>query len=123
MSAPVMFRKLALIAAALALASPILAETHVEPAVQPGGDIPSKFRSPFMPAPQRTIGNSQGSPYPHWGYPYVRRTAMIPMRDGVKLYTVLIVPKGVAHAPIMLDRTPYSADKATSRGGQFGPAP
>ena len=47
---------------------------------------------------------------------------MIPMRDGVKLYAVLIVPRGAGKFPIMLDRTPYSADKATSRGS-FGPLP
>ncbi len=42
---------------------------------------------------------------------------MIPMRDGVKLYAVLIIPKGSrGRFPIMLDRTPYSADKATARG-------
>ena len=46
---------------------------------------------------------------------------MIPMRDGAKLYTVLIIPKGVRKAPIMLDRTPYEADEATGRG--FGPIP
>ena len=28
------------------------------------------------------------------GFDYVRREAMIPMRDGVKLHTVIIVPKG-----------------------------
>jgi len=39
---------------------------------------------------------------------------MIPMRDGVRLYTVLIIPKGVAKAPIMLDRTPYSAKDSTA---------
>ena len=46
------------------------------------------------------------------------------MRDGVKLYAVLIIPQGQARGkfPIMLDRTPYSADKATMRGG-FGPWP
>ena len=54
-------------------------------------------------------------------FDYVRREVMIPMRDGVKLYTVLIIPKGATGAPIMLDRTPYSADKATGR--TFGPLP
>jgi uncharacterized protein len=34
---------------------------------------------------------------------------MIPMRDGVKLHTVILVPKGAKHAPILLTRTPYSA--------------
>ena len=37
------------------------------------------------------------------------------MRDGVKLHTVLIIPKGARRAPIMLDRTPYNADEMTSR--------
>jgi putative CocE/NonD family hydrolase len=35
------------------------------------------------------------------------------MRDGIKLHTVMIIPKGANHAPIILDRTPYSADKFT----------
>ena len=51
------------------------------------------------------------------GFDFVRRTAEIPMRDGVKLHTVLLIPKGAAHAPMMLDRTPYSADKLTRSGG------
>jgi len=40
---------------------------------------------------------------------------MIPMRDGVKLYTVLVVPKGARNAPIVLTRTPYNASKRASR--------
>ena len=40
---------------------------------------------------------------------YVKRVVMIPMRDGVKLYTVIVIPKGAAHAPIILTRTPYNA--------------
>ena len=34
---------------------------------------------------------------------------MIPMRDGVKLNTVIVIPKGARNAPILLTRTPYSA--------------
>ena len=34
---------------------------------------------------------------------------MIPMRDGVKLYTVIAIPKGARNAPIVLTRTPYNA--------------
>eukprot|EP00211_Chloroparvula_japonica_P002046 CAMPEP_0119122288 /NCGR_PEP_ID=MMETSP1310-20130426/2591_1 /TAXON_ID=464262 /ORGANISM="Genus nov. species nov., Strain RCC2339" /LENGTH=478 /DNA_ID=CAMNT_0007111927 /DNA_START=121 /DNA_END=1554 /DNA_ORIENTATION=+ len=40
-------------------------------------------------------------------------TAMIPMRDGVELYTVIYLPAapdGVTTFPIVLDRTPYGAD-------------
>jgi putative CocE/NonD family hydrolase len=43
-------------------------------------------------------------------FDYVRRTAMIPMRDGVKLYTVILIPKAAQHAPMLLTRTPYGAD-------------
>jgi hypothetical protein len=39
---------------------------------------------------------------------------MIPMRDGVKLHTVVIVPKGAKGAPILLTRTPYNATALTS---------
>jgi predicted acyl esterase len=35
---------------------------------------------------------------------------MIPMRDGVKLHTVILVPKGAHGAPILLTRTPYDAN-------------
>ena len=39
---------------------------------------------------------------------------MIPMRDGVKLHTVILVPKGAKNAPILLTRTPYNARELTS---------
>jgi uncharacterized protein len=48
------------------------------------------------------------------GFEYVRREVMIPMRDGVKLHTVIIVPKGAKRAPILLTRTPYNATELTS---------
>jgi putative CocE/NonD family hydrolase len=78
----------------------------------PAGDIPPEFHTPV----------DQDD--------YVRRDVMIAMRDGAKLHTVLIIPKGAMHAPIILDRTPYSASKFTSRidsphravllGGSYG---
>lgn len=46
---------------------------------------------------------------------YVRRELMVPMRDGVKLYTVVVMKKGTKNAPILLSRTPYNATRATSR--------
>ena len=61
-----------------------------------GGDIPKHF----VPV--------------HAAYDYDRRDVMIPMRDGVSLHAVLIVPHSVTHGPIMLDRTPYSAKRMTS---------
>jgi uncharacterized protein len=49
-------------------------------------------------------------------FDYVRREVMIPMRDGVKLHTVILVPKGAKSAGILLTRTPYDADAQTNRG-------
>ena len=46
---------------------------------------------------------------------YVRREVMMPMRDGTKLYTVIVFRKGTKDAPILLSRTPYDAEGATSR--------
>jgi hypothetical protein len=46
---------------------------------------------------------------PNAGFNYVKRTVMIPMRDGTKLNTIIIVPKGAKNAPILLTRTPYDA--------------
>jgi putative CocE/NonD family hydrolase len=46
---------------------------------------------------------------PNAGFNYVKRTVMIPMRDGTKLNTIIIVPKGAHDAPILLTRTPYDA--------------
>src|SRR5215471_1425012 len=48
-------------------------------------------------------------------YDYVKREVMIPMRDGVKLHTVIVVPKGARNAPMVLTRTPYDASKRASR--------
>ncbi|MDZ7361937.1 MAG: CocE/NonD family hydrolase [candidate division KSB1 bacterium] len=47
-------------------------------------------------------------------FEYVKRSVMIPMRDGVRLNTVIIVPKGAKAAPILLTRTPYNAEALTS---------
>ncbi|HEX7842804.1 MAG TPA: CocE/NonD family hydrolase [Kofleriaceae bacterium] len=44
-----------------------------------------------------------------------RREVMIPMRDGVKLHTVILVPRGAHRLPIILTRTPYNASKRTER--------
>ena len=63
-------------------------------------DIPGKFETPT------------GS------YDYVKRDVMIPMRDGVKLHTVIVIPKSAltkASAPMILTRTPYNASKRAER--------
>src|SRR5580698_804013 len=52
---------------------------------------------------------------PTANYDYVKREVMIPMRDGVKLYTVIVIPKGARDAPMVLTRTPYNATKRLAR--------
>ena len=47
-------------------------------------------------------------------FDYERREVMIPMRDGVRLHTVILLPKGAKNAPILLTRTPYDANAQTS---------
>jgi uncharacterized protein len=64
---------------------------------QGGNDIPANFTAPLT------------------GYDYVKREVMIPMRDGVKLHTVIVVPKGAKNAPMILTRTPYNASKRAAR--------
>ncbi len=78
--------------AATALAAAATAQT---PPLKP--DIPGAFR--------------QATP----AFDYEKREVMIPMRDGVKLFTVLVIPKGAKHAPIILTRTPYHAANRAKR--------
>ncbi len=66
------------------------------PKVQYPG-LPSETPAQFQPATA--------------GFDYARREVMVPMRDGVGLYTVILVPKGAQGAPILLTRTPYNAAK------------
>ncbi|QNQ07644.1 CocE/NonD family hydrolase [Sphingomonas alpina] len=78
-------------ASALALSPAIAQDARSPSAAAPGGDIPAKFTPP--------VGNAD----------YDKREMMIPMRDGTRLYTVIVVPKGATNAPIVLTRTPYDA--------------
>ena len=68
--------------------------------------------APLYPSyPSETPANFQP---PTTGMDYERREAMIAMRDGVKLHTVILVPKGASRAGILLTRTPYSASVLTA---------
>ena len=80
----------------LCLALLIAAAQPLFPAPQQA-DIPKEFKAPVA------------------ANDYVRREVMVPMRDGVKLYTVIVVPKGAKDAPILLTRTPYNASRRASR--------
>ena len=46
---------------------------------------------------------------------YIKRDVMIPMRDGVRLHTVIVIPKGARNAGIVLTRTPYNASGRAQR--------
>lgn len=80
--------------ASIALATTAIAQDKTAPV---GGDIPAKFVPPTA------------------AQDYVKREVMIPMRDGTKLYTVIVYPKGVTNAPIVLTRTPYNAKGRANR--------
>lgn len=42
---------------------------------------------------------------------YQKKTVMMPMRDGIKLFTVILSPVGNSHPlPVLITRTPYGAD-------------
>jgi len=56
-------------------------------------------------------------------FDYTKKDVMIPMRDGVKLHAVVIIPKGAKHAPILLTRTPYDASKLTDHAQSSHLAP
>ncbi|AJP74431.1 CocE/NonD family hydrolase [Sphingomonas hengshuiensis] len=85
--------------ACAALATATFASAQDAPAARTPGfnDIPEKF---VIPAERND---------------YIRREVMIPMRDGTKLFTVLMIPKGAKGAPILLTRTPYNAAGRTRR--------
>ena len=87
-----------LFAGLLLAATPLLAEAPVLPPIDP-------------------MANDNVPSY-DWVRPqadYVRREVMMPMRDGTKLFTVIVFRKGTKDAPVLLSRTPYDANAATSR--------
>ncbi len=93
------------LAVALLFVGPLAAQSRraakkSEPAPATYPALPSEIPAKFEPVTS--------------SFDYVRRVVMIPMRDGVKLHTVILVPKGAKGAPILLTRTPYDADALTT---------
>jgi putative CocE/NonD family hydrolase len=80
------------------LGGPVRAQTPAQASQYPAlpSETPAEFNAPTP------------------GFNYVKRSVMIPMRDGTKLNTVIIVPKGARNAPILLTRTPYDAASLVS---------
>src|SRR6185312_13666488 len=84
---------------ATAFAAPAVMAQTVDPSmVQTGSDIPAKWKAPEA------------------GYNFERREVMIPMRDGVKLNTVILIPHGAHNLPMLLERTPYDASHFAKKG-------
>jgi putative CocE/NonD family hydrolase len=97
-----MIRLLPLILALAQFADAAVAQTESKmqkpPATYPA--LPSEIPAKFEPTND--------------GFDHVRRDVMIPMRDGVKLHTVILLSKGAKGAPMLLTRTPYNANRLTS---------
>jgi len=105
-----MHRIFTAIAALSLTGTPFVALAQNEPAKPQYPNYPSETPQELQPATA--------------SFDYARREAMIPMRDGVRLHTVILVPNGARHAPILLTRTPYSADQLTTHipSAHLGPA-
>jgi putative CocE/NonD family hydrolase len=86
-------------ALALLLLVPLPSVAQAPPAANYPG-LPSETPASFTPT--------------RAGFDYERRDVMIPMRDGVRLHTVILVPKGASGAPMLLTRTPYDATRLTT---------
>jgi putative CocE/NonD family hydrolase len=91
----------------LYLARLLTAQTAPTPPKYPA--YPSETPNTFTPVTDR--------------FDYNKRDVMIPMRDGVKLHTVILVPTKAKSAPILLTRTPYNATELTShsQSSHLGP--
>jgi len=75
-------------------------QNHPQQSAGSASSLPSETPSNFTPVTD--------------SFDHTRREVMIPMRDGVKLHTVILVPKGAKNAPILLTRTPYDATANTT---------
>jgi len=95
----------------LRVASAILACTGLAGAAH-AGDVQQRPQPLYPDYPSETPAQIEPSTD---GWNYERRVAEIPMRDGVRLHTVILVPKGTGGAPILLTRTPYDADGMAER--------
>jgi len=96
-------KKAALASALVSLACLLSAASHAAPA--PGSDVSKVTPDMIQTASDIPADWKQ----PQGNFDYVKREVMIPMRDGVKLHTVLLIPKGAHDLPMLLERTPYNA--------------
>ena len=74
--------KLVTLSVFVALAISSIPNALAQQTKMPANDIPPDFKAPAQPTD------------------FDKRVAMVPMRDGTKLYTVIVVPKAAKDAPI-----------------------
>ncbi len=87
--------------------------------------LPSSAQAPPPPKYPTLPSETPAAFVPtHAGFDYERREVMIPMRDGVKLHTLILVPKAAKAAPMLLTRTPYEATRLTTHreSAHLGPS-
>jgi predicted acyl esterase len=70
-------------------------------AAPPADTLQSDIAPAYRPAPSASA--------------LVRREVMIPMRDGVRLHTVVVMRPGTTGGPMVVERTPYGADSVAAR--------
>jgi putative CocE/NonD family hydrolase len=76
----------------------------------------------FSAAPN-VVYQRTGDPVRHSFHDYARSEVMIPMRDGVKLHAVILIPIDIPMPlPILMQRTPYGVDE-TDRTTFFAQRP
>ncbi len=107
----------------LILVAVALAITHPSRKPTPPGAPPARSSSPLAAPPAPSASAPQYPDFPSEtpqdftqtldGWDFVRREAEIPMRDGVTLHTVILLPSGARRAPMLLTRTPYDANRYT----------
>ncbi len=99
----------ALIAACLLFASFLSPAQAVHSRPQQSSSAPTAGKYPELPSeiPDKFTQATTS-------FNYEKRDVMIPMRDGVKLHAVIVIPKGAKNAPILLTLTPYKADSQVS---------
>ncbi|MDA0334494.1 MAG: CocE/NonD family hydrolase [bacterium] len=75
-----------------------MAKSHKTNDLSRSSDVPRRFRKPTQ------------------GFNHTRMQVMVPMRDGIKLFTIVMIPHDVdGRMPIIFTRTPYSAAKRATR--------
>ncbi len=115
---------LLILSCALLASQMLIMPSAVAQTAQPGKSSASQTDRPKYPNyPSETPAELKPATS---SFDHERREVMIAMRDGVKLHTVILVPRSATKAkpaPILLTRTPYSADELTThaQSSHLGP--